>query len=101
MASISSDSRGNRTVQFMGKDGRRRSVRLGKVSRKQAVAVKLKVEDLAAASITGHTASDETSRWVAGLDATLRDRLAAVGVGEGAAGHGTRRVPGRLSRKTQ
>ena len=81
MASISHDRKtGRRTVQFVGPDGRRRSVRLGPASKRQAEAVRVKVEDLAAALVTGHAPSDETSRWVATLPDVLRKRLAAVGL---------------------
>lgn len=47
---------------------------------KQAQAVKIKVEDLANAAITGHIASDETTRWLMSLDQTLHAKLAAVGL---------------------
>ncbi len=67
-------------MQFIGSDGRRRSVRLGKVPQRMAEAVRLRVEHLAAASITGHAVDDETARWVANLDDTLRDKLAAAGL---------------------
>jgi len=80
MASISKQPRGRRTIQFVGADGRRRSIRLGKVSQRQAEAVKVKVEQLVAAAISGHAVDAETSRWVAGLDEVLADRLAAVGL---------------------
>ena len=37
---ISKDPNGRRTIQFVGSDGKRRSIRLGKVSQRQAEAVK-------------------------------------------------------------
>ena len=83
MASITTDkTTGHRTIQFVGSDGRRRSIRLGKVSKRHAESVKLKVEDLAASALTGHAPSDETSRWVASLDQTMNDKLAAVGLAQ-------------------
>ncbi len=78
MASISRQPGGRRTIQFVGRDNRRRSVRLGKVSQRAAEAVKVRVEQLVAASITGHPTDDETARWLVGLDSVLYDRLAAV-----------------------
>ena len=39
MASISKEPNGRRTIQFVGPDGKRRSIRLGKVSQKTAEAV--------------------------------------------------------------
>lgn len=80
MASISTESSGRRVVQFVSADGKRRSIRLGKVSMKQAQAVKVKVEDLVHAAFTGHVPSDETSRWLVSLDQALHARLAAVGL---------------------
>ncbi len=82
MASITNEPNGYRTIQFAGSDGRRRSIRLGKVSKRHAASVKVKVEDLAGSALTGHAPSDETSRWVASLDQTLNDKLAAVGLAQ-------------------
>ena len=80
MASVTREKNGRRTIQFIGADGKRRSIRLGKVSQRQAEAVKLRVEQLAAADISGHAPEAETSRWVANLDRTMSDKLAAVGL---------------------
>ncbi|KKK53032.1 hypothetical protein LCGC14_3098840, partial [marine sediment metagenome] len=47
MASISHEKKtGRRTVQFIGKNGKRRSIRLGKVNKRQAESAKLFIEDL-------------------------------------------------------
>lgn len=80
MASISKEPDGRRTIQFVGADRKRRSIRLGKISQRSAEAVKVKVERLVFASITGHAADDETARWVAGIDVVMHDKLAAVGL---------------------
>ena len=80
MASISNDPNGRRRILFIGADGKRRSIRLGKVPVRHAESVKVKVEDLVSASITGHTPADETSRWLAGLDCELYEKLARVGL---------------------
>ncbi len=80
MTSISRDPNGRKTIQFVASDEKRRSIRLGKVSLKQAQAVKLKVEDLLASSITGSTPRRETSEWLADLDDGLHDKLASVGL---------------------
>ena len=80
MASISDDPGGRKRVQFIAGDGKRKTIRLGKASMKQAEAVKVKVERLVAASITGHAPDDETSRWVAGLDRAMNAKLVAVGL---------------------
>ena len=80
MASISRDPQGRRTIQFVGADGRRRSIRLGKVSQRIAEAVKLRVELLSAAIQAGHAPDDETARWVAEREQAMADKLAAVGL---------------------
>ena len=80
MASISRQPNGRRTIQFIAPDGKRRSVRLGKVTQRIAETVKLRVELLVAAKLAGHAIDDETARWLAGLDATMTDKLAAVGL---------------------
>jgi integrase len=81
MASISHDKKtGLRTIQFSDKDGRRRSIRLGKVSHKTAVEIRLKVEKLNAAAIAGAAADDETARWVAERGDVLAEKLANVGL---------------------
>ena len=43
MASISRDKSGNRTIQVVCADGKRRSIRLGKMSQRVALEVKTKV----------------------------------------------------------
>ena len=53
MASISKEPGGRRTIQFVGGDGKRRSIRLGKVSQRLAESVQVRVEHLAAAQVTG------------------------------------------------
>lgn len=82
MASISKDARGNRTIQFVGKDRKRRSIRMGKCSQRQAEAVKVHVERLVHANITGHPVDPDTSRWLTQTDGPLMERLAAVGLVE-------------------
>jgi integrase len=80
MASITREADGRRTIQFVGADRKRRSIRLGKISQRSAEAVKVKVEKLVFASITGHAADDETARWLASIDVVMHDKLAAVGL---------------------
>ena len=83
MASISHDRKnGRRTVQFVAPDGKRRSLRLGKVSQKQAEGVRRRVERLLAARTTGESPDAETAAWAGQCDTALHDRLAAVGLVE-------------------
>ena len=80
MASITRESNGRRTIQFIGPDGKRRSLRLGKVSQHMAERFRVKVEALAAVSMTGAPLERETAEWVASRDARLIDKLARVGL---------------------
>jgi integrase len=80
MATIGNDPNGRKRILFVANDGTRKTVRIGKASKKQAEAFKLKVEALVTASITGGNVDDETARWVAGLHGTLRSRLEGVGL---------------------
>src|SRR5688572_17501817 len=80
MASIADDPKGRKRIQFIGRDGTRKAVRLGKVSTKQAEAFKIRVERLASAQILGHPPDDETCRWLAELPDAIHGRLAAAGL---------------------
>ena len=73
---------GRRIIQFKGADGKRRSIRLGKVSQKDAEAVLLKVEDLANAAVMSGTPRRDTAEWVRGLGDDFHAKLAAVGLVE-------------------
>jgi integrase len=79
MASIGNDPNGFKRVLFVAPDGKRKTIRLGKATMKQANAFKVKVEALISKNITG-VVDDEVSRWLAGLDAEMYGRLVAVGL---------------------
>ncbi len=80
MASITRESNGRKTIQFVGADGKRRSLRLGKCGIKTAEAVKVHVEQLVASTITGHAVPIDTAHWLTERDKVLLDKLAAVGL---------------------
>jgi integrase len=80
MASISRDAKGNRTIQFVAADGKRRSVRLGKTTQRIAEAVKCKVEALLAAASANFSIDRETAEWLGELDCIWYGKLAAVGL---------------------
>ncbi|MBV8781098.1 MAG: phage integrase SAM-like domain-containing protein, partial [Phycisphaerae bacterium] len=79
MAAIGSEPNGRKRILFVAGDGSRKTIRLGKVTVKQAEAFRVKAEALIGASITGNVDA-ETSRWLAGLDDRTHDRLSAVGL---------------------
>ena len=80
MASLANDPGGRRRILFVDTDGNRKTIRLGKMSKRQAEAVKLRIEDLAASKISGGNPSDETARWIAGISVELADKLAHHGL---------------------
>ena len=80
MASVSTDKNGNRTIQFVGKDTKRRSIRVGKMLLKMVREIKLKVEALNFAAITGHSVDSEMANWIAKRDQAICEKLAAVGL---------------------
>jgi integrase len=80
MASISSDRKGNRTIQFFDADQRRRTVRLGKVSRRWAESIRDHIVELNTAKIMGQSVERRTAAWVADLDDRMASKLAAVGL---------------------
>ena len=80
MACIVNQKSGCRTIQFVGAGRRRKSIRLGKMSQRQAEAIKFRVEQLIAAQRSGVPVDAETAGWLSKLDDTMADRLAAVGL---------------------
>jgi integrase len=80
VASITREPNGRRLIQFTAGDGKRKSIRLGKVSQRLAEEIKIKVEAINAAAISGHAIDDEAARWLARLDSVMADKLAAVGL---------------------
>jgi hypothetical protein len=83
MASNSSTSAdGRRTVQFVRRDRKRRSIRLGKMPMKAAEEVLRRVELLSAAIISGTAPDNDTARWLASTSDVMHAKLAAVGLAE-------------------
>jgi len=79
MASIGKDPNGRKRILFVDQDGSRKTVRLGKVSMKQANAFKVKLEGLVSGRLSG-SMSDETARWIAEIPDDAHAKLAAVGL---------------------
>jgi len=79
MASIGNDANGRRRILFTH-GGKRKTLRLGKVSKRHAETVKHRIEELVSVSITNTAPSDEVSRWLARLDDRAYGKLAATGL---------------------
>jgi integrase len=80
MASLSIDKNGNATVQFIGADRKRRSIRLGKVALERAKRFRRNVEALNVPAGSAVGWDRELAEWIADLDNTLRGKLARVGL---------------------
>lgn len=76
MASIVKQATGRREVQFMGIDGKRRTIRLGRVDQKVADTVRVRVEELLSAKATGESVSPQTAHWLRSLSDMFHERLA-------------------------
>ncbi len=80
MASIGKDPGGRKRILFVAPDGRRKTIRLGKLSIRAAEGVKYRVEHLLSSKIAGHAVEADTAQWVASLEPTLAEKLAAAGL---------------------
>jgi len=80
MASLTTRQNGSRFISFTDGNGQSQTITLGKVAKRYAETVKVKVEDLASAVANHHAPRDDTTRWVAGIDDRLHDKLARVGL---------------------
>jgi len=80
MASISQQKNGRRIIQFVGRDGKRRSIRLGKISQRNAEGIKIKIEALNSCLISGQPIDGDTSKWVSSLDDVMSKKLSNVGL---------------------
>ena len=80
MASVSRDANGTKRVLFTDGNGKRRTIRLGSVSVKAAESVKLRVEALNAARITGTPIDSDLAAWIRDLPDAMHARLARVGL---------------------
>jgi integrase len=80
MASISTDENGNVRILFFGADKKRRAVHLGRVNKKLAGSIKLKVEALVASIVTRTPIDSETAQWVGIIGDDLAVKLGGVGL---------------------
>ncbi|HEV2295325.1 MAG TPA: phage integrase SAM-like domain-containing protein [Tepidisphaeraceae bacterium] len=80
MASVIEESNGRRRIEFFDSARRRRRVRLGKMSAKQADAFKGKIEAVVSDQIVGRAHDAELSRWLRDLEPKLAKRMQRVGL---------------------
>ena len=82
MASIINRPNRHRWVQFVDTNGKRQTLRLGKVTKKNAEEVARRVEILISAKISGDAIDSNTSAWIRSLEGKIRERLAKLGLVE-------------------
>jgi integrase len=80
MASLTREANGGYRIQLIGTDGVRRSVRLGKVNKKTASDIRLRIEQLHALSVAGLPIDADLAAWLSMLGNVLAGRLAAAGL---------------------
>jgi integrase len=80
MASISTDAEGRRIIQFVGLDGRRRSVRVGKISKGRAEEFAGHIEGIISAANFNVATDPKTVAWLHGIGDDLHTKLAAAGL---------------------
>ena len=80
MASVSNDGGGLRRIQFIHPDGRRPSIRLGKVSQRFAEAFARRVEQLLQCVRLGQPMDAELANWASALDERTAAKLAKLGL---------------------
>jgi integrase len=83
MASVIRENRKGRImyrVQFYDRDGKRRSIRLTDVNRRDADAIAVRVNSLVSASVAGNPPDKATLEWLADVGQELADKLAGVGL---------------------
>jgi len=83
MASITHDPNGTRRLQLIDpRCGRRRAIRLGKVTAKQANTIRHRVESIIAAIAAGSPLDADTAAWVGSLPDSTHAKLARAGLCE-------------------
>ena len=81
MAALARDSApGTWRILFVDADGRRRTIRLGRLDRRAADGVLRHVETLLACKLAGQPIPRDTALWVGALGPVLRQRLARAGL---------------------
>ena len=81
MASIGRDTNGTRRILFVAPDdGKRKTIRLGKVSQRSAEGTKLRIEQLLEANQLNRPMESELAQWVMNLEPRMAKRFAAVGL---------------------
>jgi len=79
MASVAKDGKGWR-ILFVAPDGKRKTLRLGRVDKKTAESIRVHMEALLAARISGLPVQQATAAWLNTIGETLKEKLARLGL---------------------
>ena len=88
MASVINDLNGKKRIQFVAPDGKRKTLRLGKCSKRDAESIKYRVENLLAALMQGREPSRDDAVWLDRLPDTMHTKLAKNGLTNPRDGYG-------------
>ncbi len=80
MASISNDPGGNRRILFVSPDGKRKAIRIGKCSKRDAESIRFRVESLLASAIRNQPVDRDTATWLEGVQPKMREKLVQAGL---------------------
>ena len=80
MASLARDPNGRKRVQFVNGDGRRLTIRLGKMDVKQAESFRYRVESLIACRTANAAHDADLARWLASVPDDVHTKLERVGL---------------------
>ena len=80
MANISTTKNGSRILQFYDLAGKRKTIRLGKITLKSANSIARKIEHLLSARLSDSMLNIETERWLRSLDDRFLTKLAKFGL---------------------
>ncbi|NBP81102.1 hypothetical protein EBU58_10400 [bacterium] len=78
MAHLSFSETGRAQIQFRHPNGKRYTLRLGKVAKRLGESVLFRVRELVAAIRTGQSVSADTAAWLGNVTPQLHDRLVRV-----------------------
>ena len=80
MASLSTSAKGLKRIRFKARDGRRKTIRLGRLPKKDAETVRSYVGRLETAQQLDGPLDADTQKWLARISDELHGKLAAVGL---------------------
>ncbi len=80
MASIASDSNGRKRIQFVGLDGKRRTLRVGKATKSDAARTARHIENIITAELQRQPIARDTAEWLGDLTDLMHQKLVAVGL---------------------